>query len=162
MNIGVDATAWQNNRGYGRHARALLRALVSLDTANRYTFFMDSAEMRELVPHRAEVRQITSAAGTSVAASANGSRSLRDMWKTSRALSQPGIDVLLFPTIYSFIPTFTRAKKIVVIHDTIAETFPELTLPRRTARLFWRAKVGAGRAQADALVTVSEYSKRSI
>ena len=28
MRIGVDATCWHNRRGYGRHARALLRALV--------------------------------------------------------------------------------------------------------------------------------------
>jgi len=56
MNIGVDATSWQNNRGYGRHARALLRALLDLDTENRYTFFMDSKELLEMVPPRAEVK----------------------------------------------------------------------------------------------------------
>jgi glycosyltransferase involved in cell wall biosynthesis len=162
MNIGVDATAWQNNRGYGRHARALLRALLERDTANRYTFFMDSKELLELVPPRAEVVLLDASAGTASAASASGSRSLGDMWMTSRAMSTGRFDVLLFPTIYSFVPTFTRAKRIVIVHDTIAETFPQLTLPNRKARWFWRAKVGLGRAQADALVTVSEYSRRMI
>jgi glycosyltransferase involved in cell wall biosynthesis len=162
MNIGVDATAWQNNRGYGRHARALLRALLSLDRENRYTFFMDSPGMRDLVPAGAEVRMLASSAATATAASANGSRSVRDMWLTSRAMSSREFQVLLFPTIYSFVPTFTRARKIVFVHDTIAETYPQLTLPQRKARLFWQAKVRAGRAQANALVTVSEYSRRAI
>jgi glycosyltransferase involved in cell wall biosynthesis len=155
MKIGVDATSWQNNRGYGRHERALLRALLALDRENRYTFFMDSKELSEQVPAGAEVRMIASSAATATAAAANGSRSLGDMWMTD-------LDVLLFPTIYSFVPTLTRAKRIVVVHDTIAETFPELTLPNRKSRLFWQAKVGLGRAQADALVTVSEYSRRKI
>jgi glycosyltransferase involved in cell wall biosynthesis len=162
MNIGVDATAWQNNRGYGRHERALLRALLALDTENRYTFFMDSRELLELVPARAEVRMLPSSAGTSTAASAHGSRSLRDMWLTGRAMSSKEFRVLLFPTIYSFVPTVSPARKIVVVHDTIAETFPRLTLPNPKARLFWNAKVRLGRAQADALVTVSEYSRRLI
>jgi glycosyltransferase involved in cell wall biosynthesis len=84
------------------------------------------------------------------------------MWLTGRAMSSKEFQVLLFPTIYSFVPTFSRARKIVVVHDTIAETFPQLTLPQQKARLFWNAKVRLGRAQADALVTVSEYSRRSI
>ena len=162
MNIGVDATSWQNNRGYGRHARALLRALLALDGENRYTFFMDSRELIDLVPANAEIRMIDSSAATATAASASGSRSLRDMWMTGRAMSKTALDVLLFPTIYSFVPTLTRARKIVVVHDTIAETYPQLTLPNPRARLFWQAKVRIGRAQADALVTVSEYSRRSI
>lgn len=162
MRIGVDATSWQNNRGYGRHERALLRALLALDRTNHYTFFMDSRELLEQVPAGAEVRMLASSAATSTAAAANGSRSLGDMWMTGRAMSKADLDVLLFPTIYSFVPTITRAKRIVVVHDTIAETFPELTLPNRKSRLFWQAKVGLGRAQADALVTVSEYSRRKI
>ncbi|MEJ7712599.1 MAG: hypothetical protein WKF84_22815 [Pyrinomonadaceae bacterium] len=35
----------------------------------------------------------------------------------------------------------SRAKKIVIIHDVIAELYLHLTLPSRTARLFWKAKV---------------------
>jgi glycosyltransferase involved in cell wall biosynthesis len=49
-----------------------------------------------------------------------------------------------------------------MIHDIIAETFPQLTLPKLTARLFWKAKVGLGRRQADAIVTVSDYSRQGI
>jgi len=47
-------------------------------------------------------------------------------------------------------------------HDVIAETYPELTVPGRRARLFWRIKVALGYWQADALITVSDYSRATI
>src|SRR5690349_1832186 len=84
------------------------------------------------------------------------------MWRMSRALSSPEFDLLLFPTIYSYVPAFGRARKLVMMHDVIAETFPQLTVPRLSARLFWKAKVALGRWQADALVTVSDYSRQGI
>jgi glycosyltransferase involved in cell wall biosynthesis len=162
MRIGVDATCWQNMRGYGRHARALLSALVQLDAENHYTFFMDSLENSETLPHQAEVRLVRTFRPTVVAASSTSHRSARDMWQMSWAMSSPEFDLLLFPSVYSYVPVFNRAKKVVMIHDVIAERFPELTLPRRAARLFWRIKVLLGRWQADAIVTVSEYSRQAI
>jgi glycosyltransferase involved in cell wall biosynthesis len=162
LRIGVDATCWENTRGYGRHGRALLSAMVRLDARNHYTFFVDSTAQAELLPREASCRVVRAAAPAAVAASSSGRRSLRDLWCMSRALSQPEFDLLLFPTIYSYVPVFSRAKKVVMIHDVIAETYPELTLPSRAAKLFWQAKVAAGRRQADAIVTVSDYSRRQI
>lgn len=162
MRIGVDATCWQNNRGYGRHARALLSALVRLDEASHYTFLLDSTENAALLPARVEARLVRASAPTAVAAAGNGHRSLFDLWRMSRALSDARFDLLLFPTIYSYTPVFSRARKIVLIHDVIAETYPQLTLPRRAARLFWGLKTALGRWQADAIVTVSDYSRRGI
>jgi glycosyltransferase involved in cell wall biosynthesis len=162
MRIGVDATCWHNRRGFGRHARALLRSLIGLDRANRYTLFLDSTEPAEPTPAGSEVRVLHPSLPTVQAASAAGRRSLPDMWRMSRALSAREFDVLLFPTIYSYVPTFSRARKLVIIHDVIVETFPQLTVPRRAARLFWNMKVALGRMQADALITVSDYSKEGI
>jgi glycosyltransferase involved in cell wall biosynthesis len=162
MRIGVDATCWHNRRGYGRHARALLRALVRLDSGNRYTLFLDSTEAAEPTPEGCEVRLLRSAVPTVQAASANGHRSFRDMWRMSRALSESQFDVLLFPTIYSYVPVRSRARKLVMVHDVIAETFPKLTVPRLSSRVFWNAKATLGRMQADALITVSDYSRGCI
>jgi glycosyltransferase involved in cell wall biosynthesis len=162
MRIGVDATCWQNDRGYGRQGRGLLKALVPLDEGNHYVFFMDSNENWQTVPPEAEVRMVLASSPTAVAASANGYRSPRDLWRMGRAMSGREFDLLLFPTVYSYVPVFSRAKKIVVIHDVIAETFARLTLPSLRARLFWKAKVALGRWQADAIVTVSEYSRQAI
>jgi glycosyltransferase involved in cell wall biosynthesis len=160
MHIAIDATCWQNQRGYGRHARALLSALVRLDREDRYTFFLDADA--DAIPSEVEVRQVRAAAPAAVAAAANGHRSLPDMLRMTRALSQPGFDVVLFPTVYSYVPVLSRARKIVVIHDVIAETYPDLTLPRRSARAFWNAKVALACRQADAIVTVSDFSRQGI
>ncbi|MEP6714111.1 MAG: glycosyltransferase family 1 protein [Terriglobia bacterium] len=162
MNIGVDATCWHNRRGYGRHARSLLGSLVRLDTANRYTLFLDSTEAAEPTPDGCEVRLLPSSVPTVQAASAAGRRSIRDMWGMSRALSSAEFQLLLFPTVYSYVPVCTPARKLVMMHDVIAETFPGLTVPRPAARFFWNAKVAMGRLQADALITVSDYSKDCI
>jgi glycosyltransferase involved in cell wall biosynthesis len=162
MRIAVDATCWHNRRGYGRHARSLLRALVGIDTANRYTLFLDSPEEAEPLPEGCETRLLNPRAPTVVAASANGHRSLAGMWQMSRALSAREFDAVLFPTIYSYVPVFGRARKLVMVHDVIAETYPQLTVPRPAARLFWNSKTALGRMQADALITVSEYSRSGI
>ncbi|MGE0887478.1 MAG: glycosyltransferase family 4 protein [Blastocatellales bacterium] len=162
MRIGVDATSRQNNRGYGRHARALLNALIPLDKGNEYTLFVDSFEIEDALPPEADVKLVQTSAPTAVATSANGRRSAWDMFRMSRAMSDSRYDMLLFPTVYSYVPVFSRAKKIVMIHDVIAETYPQLTLPGFTSRLFWRSKVAIGRWQADAIVTVSDYSRQGI
>jgi glycosyltransferase involved in cell wall biosynthesis len=162
MRIAVDATCWHNRRGYGRHARALLRALINLDTDNRYTLFLDSTEAAEPAPDQCEVQLLRPSVPTVTAASANGHRSLADMWRMSRALSANQFHAVLFPTIYSYVPVFSRARKLVMVHDIIAETFPKLTTPRLASRIFWNTKVALGRIQADALITVSDYSRAGI
>ncbi len=162
MRIGVDATCWHNRRGYGRHARALLRALVQRDAANQYTLFLDSDDAAEATPDGCEIRTLSPGVPTVQAASANGRRSLGDMWRMSRALSAPKFDVLLFPTIYSYVPVFGPARKLIMVHDIIAETYPKLTVPNPLSRLFWHIKSALGRMQADALITVSDYSRAGI
>ncbi len=162
MRISVDATCWHNRRGYGRHARALLRALVAIDRADQYTLFTDSVDATEPWPDQSEVRILRASAPAVQAASADGRRSLPDMWRMSRALSAPGFDLVFFPTIYTYVPVFGPARTLVMVHDVIAETFPQLTVPRPAARLAWNLKSAVGRWQADALITVSDYSRDRI
>jgi glycosyltransferase involved in cell wall biosynthesis len=158
----VDATCWHNNRGYGRHARALLTALVRADGGLRYTFFVDSETDLESVPRAAELRYVRSGKAAAIAAAADGHRSPVDMWRMSRALSDSRFDLVLFPSAYTYVPVWTRARKVVIVHDVIAESFPRLTHPALLPRLLWRAKIALGVKQADALITVSEFSKRGI
>jgi glycosyltransferase involved in cell wall biosynthesis len=162
MRIGVDATCWQNNRGYGRHARALLNALVEQYPDHSYRFFLDSPDTVDALPGRVERRLARASAPATEAASANDHRSVADMWRMGRTISREELDVMLFPTVYSFVPVVTKARKLVIIHDVIAETFPQLTHPRRLPRMLWKLKVALGRWQADGLITVSEYSRRMI
>lgn len=123
---------------------------------------MDSADRVEDLPAGVELKTIHADASTVLAASANGHRSARDMWRMSWALSDAHVDLLLFPTIYSYVPVLSRAKKIVMIHDVIAEKYPDLAMPGCRSQLFWKTKVALGRWQADAVGTVSDYSRNGI
>ncbi len=162
MRIGVDATCWANRRGYGRHARSLLTAAVSLDRSNRYVFFLDAGQDASDLPPGVEVVRVRTVTPAVQAASSGGHRSLADLWAMSRALSAPGLDCLLFPTVYTYVPVFGSAYKIVVIHDVIPETFPEYVFPTATGRFNWSLKSLAARRQADLILTVSEYSRQGI
>ena len=162
MRIGVDATCWQNNRGYGRQARALLRNLVSIDNQNQYIFFTDSSENLGDIPSGVELRTVRANLPTSQAAAVNSHRSIHDLWWMSRALSDPRLDILFFPTVYSYVPVIGKAKILLGIHDVIPEKYPHLTIPRPIERRFWQAKSALGRWQSDAIVTVSEYSRNQI
>ena len=99
---------------------------------------------------------------TTLGASAQGHRGLLDLARMSRALADRDIDVLFFPTIYSYVPVLSRARKLVMIHDFTSETHPQITIGSAKARFFWRTKIVLARWQADALLTVSEYSRDGI
>ncbi len=142
MLIGVDTTCWQNNRGYGRQGRGLLRALVPTRQGEPICFLHGLERESETVPPEAEVRMVAASAPTVIAASANGYRSPRDMMADGPGHVRPRVlTCCSFPTVYSYVPVFSRAKKVVIIHDVIAENYAHLTLPSYRARLFWKAKV---------------------
>jgi glycosyltransferase involved in cell wall biosynthesis len=162
VRVGIDATAWTNRRGFGRHVRALVSALIRVDPETRYTTVVDSTAAGDAVPRGADVRLVRTRRPTTEAAAASSRRSLRDLAAVSRALSDPAFDVLLYPNVYSFVPAWSRARTLVGIHDVTAERFPALALDGPRARLLWRLKVALARRQADALFTVSEFSRRAI
>ena len=152
MRIGVDATCWSLRRGFGRHARCLLTAVREVDTSNEYVFFTDSdADVRDL-SLLGTCRLVRTAVPTIAAASAGNRRSLADLLAIARAMSDSSLDVLLFPTTYSYVPVLTRARKLMLFHDVIAERFPSLTLDSRRSRWIWRMKMALARHQADLLI----------
>jgi glycosyltransferase involved in cell wall biosynthesis len=159
MKIGVDATCWLLPRGFGRHARCLLTALRQIDTVNEYEFFTDAPDAVAALEAIAPVRLVRTSAPTLTAAAANGRRAVGDLVAMSRAMSDRSIDVLLFPTVYSYVPVWSRARKVILFHDVTAERFPDLTLDSRRARWFWRAKIALARRQAHVIGTVSDYSR---
>ncbi len=80
----------------------------------------------------------------------------------SRALSSADLDVVFFPTLYSYVPTFGRARRFLMMHDATAEMYPAMALGGWKNQLMWRAKTAIGRRQADVLLTVSHYSRDTI
>jgi glycosyltransferase involved in cell wall biosynthesis len=162
--IGVDATCWANGRGYGRFTREISSAMVELAPQHRFVFFADeraAAEFRLTGPNVRLVRVAQSASPTEAAA-ADGHRSPIDMLKLTRAVARERLDVFFSPSVYTYFPLPPGLRAVVTVHDAIAERFPELTLPSRRARLFWRAKVKLALAQARIVLTVSEFAAREI
>ncbi len=162
MRIGVDATCWSNHRGYGRFTRALLCAALAQDRANEYIFFTDSESEEFPLPERAKEVRVSAGVPTLRAAAADGRRSLPDIWNMSRALSRTPLDLLFFPSVYSYVPVISSAPKLVTIHDVIPEMFPELVFPTLQSKLLWKAKRSLGCAQARLILTVSEYSRQCL
>ncbi|HUF30747.1 MAG TPA: glycosyltransferase family 1 protein [Gemmatimonadaceae bacterium] len=164
MRIGVDAACWANGRGYGRFARELLGAMVAVSPADEFIFFADPLSADQLPQNSPNVRvvRVEQRVAPAVAAASDGSRSLGDMLRFSRAVARERPDVFFFPSVYSYFPLVPGQRAVVTVHDAIAERYPELTLPSARARMFWKAKVWLALRQSRVVLTSSNYSAREI
>lgn len=161
MHVGIDASAWDNERGFGRFTRSLVEALAARDTGFRYALLFGKAPERP-VPEGVATLVAGSQKSMAEASSGAGARAGADMLTLSRAASRLGADLFFFPVSYSFFPIFSRVPKLVCIHDTIPERFPDLIFPTRRNYRLWQAKSWLARAQARRVLTVSEASAADI
>lgn len=164
VKIGVDASCWINGRGYGRYTRELVRRMVERTPDSEWIFFMESETAARFDVEAANVRTVVADLGAAPAqaAAADGSRSLRDLIRLTRAVWAERPDVFFSPSVYTYFPLPPGLRAVVTVHDTIVERFPELTIPSRRARLFWRAKVRLALAQARIVLTVSRHAARDL
>ena len=162
MKIGVDASCRRNKRGFGRFTNELLDALLEVDKTNEYLFFVDGDKSDDALSARVKTIAAATEFSPVEAASANGRRSIKDLWAMSREVLQHKMDVFFFPAVYSYFPIFNRTKIVVTIHDLIADHHPELIFSNAKSKFFWKAKQNAAIRQANLIATVSEYSKRQI
>ncbi|MBA2293173.1 MAG: glycosyltransferase family 4 protein [Gemmatimonadales bacterium] len=164
LRIGIDATCWANRRGYGRFARETVRAMTAAAPHHQFECFGDRTALEALPLNGPNVRLVEVAQGASAvdAASADGYRAPGDLLRLTRAVASARPDVFFSPSVYTYFPLPPRMRAVVTIHDAIAERFPELTLPSRRARLFWRLKVALAIRQAQIILTVSEYAAAEV
>jgi alpha-1,3-rhamnosyl/mannosyltransferase len=161
LHVGVDATTWWNDRGFGRFTRELVRALALRDSGFRYTLLVDRADDGTL-PAGMDVVAAAPKRTLTESAVGRGARSPAELWSMARVAAHCKFDLFFFPAVYSYFPLLSRTKTVVAFHDTIAERFPKLIFPTRQNQLLWQAKVALARLQADRLMTVSEASARDI
>jgi glycosyltransferase involved in cell wall biosynthesis len=164
MRIGVDATCWPNDRGYGRFTRELVSAMVALGAGHDFVCFLDKRASARFALRAGNVRPIVvdQRESPTAAAAAASYRSPSDMLRLWRAVAREPLDVFFSPSVYTYFPLPRRLPAVVTIHDAIAERFPRLTLPTSRARLFWRLKVGLALWQARLVLTVSDFAAREI
>ena len=157
LHVGVDATSWHNDRGFGRFTRELIEALAARDSGFRYTLVFDRLPDGELPPG---VDVIAAATERTLQESAVGtsSRSPAYLWKVGRAARRAAFDVFFFPAVYSYFPILARVPCVVCFHDATAERLPHLLFPSRLNHGLWRLTTALARRQATRAMTDSRAS----
>ncbi len=163
MRIGIDATCWSNRRGYGRFTRGLIQALVEANIDDEFILFVDAHTFaKNQFPEQATCVVVSTTQAPTEAASSSGQRSLKDLWAMMQAVNRYPLDVLFFPSVYTYFPVITKATIILGVHDVIAEDYPELIFPQRRGRWLWNLKGWLAHHQADFILTVSNHAKNGI
>ena len=162
MRIGVDATSWDNRRGFGRFTRNAVARLVALDRATTYVLLLDEASAAATdLPVGAEQLVVSLGRPASEAASADSNRGLLDVMRLSRAARRARLDAFLFPSMLTYFPV-PRVPTVVGVHDTIADDHPDLTFPSRRGRALWSLKQRIAMRTAAQLFTVSAASRTAL
>jgi alpha-1,3-rhamnosyl/mannosyltransferase len=161
VHVGVDATTWWNDRGFGRFTRELLQALGQRQNGFRYTLVIDRADDGSL-PSGMRLLAASPKRTLTQSAVGRGARSPAELWSMARVAARERFDLFFFPAVYSYFPLLSRTRTVVAFHDTIAERFPRLIFPTRRNQLLWQAKVALARRQATRVMTVSESSARDV
>ena len=146
--IGVDATTWWNQRGFGRFTRGQLGAMLEEQRDHRLVLFVDREPAEEMIRPKVEIVRVPTSARVTDSAVADGNRSIPDVLAFSRAASSRPLDIFWFPAVYSWFPMRRGIPSIVTFHDAIAEHFTDLVLPRLRGRLLWNLKVWLAKRSA--------------
>jgi alpha-1,3-rhamnosyl/mannosyltransferase len=157
LEIGIDATTWANDRGFGRFTRELVTALAARDAGFRYTLVFDQPPPEGL-PAAVAVRSAGTARSLRESSAGASSRSLAYLWRMGRIARQARFDVFFFPAVYSYFPVLARVPCVVCYHDATAERMPGLLFPTRRNHWLWRAKTALARFQTTRAMTVSQAS----
>lgn len=157
LHVGVDATSWSNERGFGRFTRSLLAALAVRDSGFRYTLLFDRPPEHPL-PENLAVLCATTRRALGESAVGASSRSPGYLWTMGRLARQEKFDVFFFPTLYSYFPLLFRVPCVVCFHDATAQRMPQLLFPTRLNRFLWDVKTALARRQATRVMTVSQTS----
>lgn len=162
LRIGIDATCWHNQRGFGRFTRQLLTAMFDQVNGADYVVFTDFAAPPEMDRDNIRVVRVATSSSVTDSAVADDSRKISDILAFRAAVRAQTLDVMYFPAVYSWYPSGGRAPVVVTFHDAIAEHFPALVMPSWRGRLFWRAKTWLARRTAARLTTVSMAARAEI
>jgi alpha-1,3-rhamnosyl/mannosyltransferase len=157
VHVGIDATSWSNDRGFGRFTRSLVTALAARDSGFRYTLLLDQRP-QEALPANARVLCAATPRGLNQAAVGKSSRSPGYLWTMGRLAGSERFDLFFFPTLYSYFPLLRKTPCVVCFHDATAERMPELLFPTGLNRLLWRIKTALARRQATRAMTISQSS----
>ena len=161
MRIGFDAKrAMQNFTGLGNYSRYLIEILYRFHPENEYLLY---------APKYRESRQFQALQASCPAIGCRYPegfwRRLRSLWRTfgiTRCLECDGVDIYhgLSNELPLNIRRQRRAKSVVTIHDLIFVRYPQYY--GAIDRWLYRYKYGRSCRNADAIIAISECTKRDI
>lgn len=163
LHVGIDATTWSNDRGFGRFTREFITALAARDSRFRYTLVFDQPPSPDW-PVPEGVGIITAGADQNLneAAVGDSSRSPAYLWKMGQIVRRAKFDLFYYPAVYSYFPLLSRVPKIVCYHDTTAERIPHLLFPTKMNHRLWQIKTWLAKQQTTRAMTVSQASARDM
>lgn len=161
IHVGIDATTWSNDRGFGRFTRELVTALAARDSGFRYTLVFDQPPE---LPAPDGVGQLVVQTATNIAEASTGdnARSVGYLRQMGRTVRDAGFDLFFFPAVYSYFPLFSRVPKVVCYHDATAERLPRYIFPTRRNQILWNVKTRLAIWQTTRAMTVSQASARDL
>jgi glycosyltransferase involved in cell wall biosynthesis len=140
-----------------------MEALAASDTSNEYSVFLDpEAYVSFHLGDRFRPIFVPTSQSVAEAARSDGHRSMVDMLRMSYAVMRTPLDLFFFSSVFSYFPLIRPVPTVLGVHDTIADKNPHFSFASRRQHIFWKAKVKLAIAQADMVLTVSEYSKQCI
>jgi len=149
MRVAIDARKL-HDFGIGTYIRNLLRHLARIDGTTEYVLLCAPADMHVPPTLGPNFRAVLEP---------SPNYSLREQWHVPLVLWREKPDVYHAP--HYVLPAAVMSPSVVTIHDCIHLMFPQY-LPNRRAYLYARAVMWAAARRADAILTVSEASKRDI
>ena len=161
IHVGVDATSWINDRGFGRFTRELITALAARDAGFRYTLVFDRPPDFDL-PDNVDTIIADTHNDLNDAAVGDKSRSFGYLLKMGEVVRKARFDIFFFPAVYSYFPLLARVPCIVCYHDTTAERIPHLLFPTQMNRRLWQLKTALAKLQTARAMTVSQSSARDL
>src|SRR5262245_53192068 len=96
LHVGIDATSWVNDRGFGRFTRELVTALAARDAGFRYTLLFDRVPTEGL-PKGVEVLSAATKQTLTESAVGTTSRSPGYLWKIGKVARRAQFDIFFFP-----------------------------------------------------------------
>src|SRR5262245_60535867 len=100
LHVGVDATSWTNDRGFGRFTRELVTALSRRNSGFRYTLLFDRPA-QEPVPAGVNVIEAGTRRTLRESTSGTSSRTPAYLSQMGRLVRRAAFDVFFFPGVYS-------------------------------------------------------------
>ena len=149
MRVAIDARKL-HDFGIGTYIRNLLRHLARIDQTSEYVLLCAAADM-DVAP--------TLGPNFRTVLEPSPNYSLREQWHVPIVLRRERPDVYHSP--HYVLPAAVMSPSVVTIHDCIHLMFPQY-LPNRRSYLYARTMMWAAAKRADAILTVSEASKRDI